>query len=656
MRSVRLRLLLLALLPISVLIPLLLTLAMARWNADYDDVLISKVESDLKIARQYLEQLKAGTGGSLQSLAESELLREVLDAPTRERRRFLTQRQRNLDLDFLVYLPLAQLSSEHLKWPVVEAASRGKTRTYIDIFTSEDLQQYSQTLADRARMPLIDTEAAVPTQRTVEDRGMVIHAAAPVHLKGHRGILVGGILLNRNLTFIDTINSLVYQDSAQERGRKGTATLFLDDTRISTNVRLFEDVRALGTRVSAAVSNAVLVQGETWLDRAFVVNDWYISGYLPLRDSFGDRIGMLYVGFVEAPFSAAKRAAYWSIIFVFIAVMAISAPLFLSLAKGVFAPLERMTKTMHRVKQGNLAARIGLVPNGDEIGQVAQDLDMLLDQIQERDQRLRDWAEELNTRVEKRTAELQAANAKLEDTYHQLVTAEKLASIGEITAGVAHEINNPVAVIQGNVDVIRMTLDTAADPIGTELDLIDDQVMRISAIVGKLLQFSRPSDYGNFAESLNIAPLIEDCLLLVAHTIAQQDITVDSTLAPVPDVRIDPGEFQQVVINLIINASQAMEGTGTLSLCLRAKERSDVSGVELTVADTGPGIAPEKLPKLFDPFFTTKIGKGTGLGLSISQTLIQSAGGFITAENRKDGGAAFTIWLPAADALDLAAQ
>ncbi len=656
MRSVRLRLLLLALLPLSVLIPLLLVLAMARWNADYDDVLIAKVESDLKIAGQYLEHLKAGSGNQLQSLAESETLNEVLDGPAGRQQQFLAQRQDSLKLDFLYYVPANDLKERHLKWPIIQAAANGETRFAIDIFAAEDLEALSPHLSDQARLPLIKTEAAVPTTRKVEDRGMVIHSAAPVQLNGHSGVLVGGILLNRNLDFIDTINALVYQDHTSGSGRQGTATLFLDDTRVSTNVRLFEDVRALGTRVSAAVRHEVLAQGQTWLNRAFVVNDWYISGYLPLTDSFGERVGMLYVGFLEAPYSATKREAYWSIIVVFIVVMAISAPVFLWLAKGIFAPLERMTKTMRRVEQGNLAARIGLVSNKDEIGQVAQHLDMLLDQVQERDRRLREWADELNARVEKRTEQLSDANAKLEETYQQLVMSEKLASIGEITAGVAHEINNPVAVIQGNVDVIRMMLEDKTAPVETELNLIDNQIMRISAIVGKLLQFARPSEFGNFAENLDVVPVIEDCLVLVAHKIAHQEIAVHKELAAVPEVRIDPGELQQVLINLIINAAQAMQGKGTLTLTSRPFLRNDTQGVEITVADTGPGIPSEQLKAVFDPFFTTKRGDGTGLGLSISQSLIQRAGGIIQAHNQATGGAVFTIWLPSALAVEVAAQ
>lgn len=646
MKSVRLRLLLLALVPLSVLMPLVLILAMTRWNADYDAVLIAKVDSDLRIAEQYLGHLQTGSANGMLSLAQSTAFEAALKEGPEAVSLFLNNRRQQLQLDFLEYLPLSAVNGAQGKWPVVQTAARGQLASEIDIFSAADLALLSPALQERAVIPLIETEAAAPTQRKIEDRGMVVHTAAPVIMAGHNGVLRGGLLLNRNLDFIDTLNALVYLGDEEDGNRQGTATLFLEDTRVSTNVRLFEDVRALGTRVSAAVRNVVLEEGRTWLNRAFVVNDWYISGYLPLTDSFGSRVGMLYVGFLEAPYNTAKTEAYWTVVGLFLLVLALSAPLFLWLAKGIFAPLERMTHTMKKVELGDLAARNGNVGSRDEIGQVAAHLDTLLDQIQDRDQKLRNWAEELNTRVDQRTAELRDANQKLEETYKQLVMSEKLASIGEITAGVAHEINNPVAVIQGNVDVIRMTLGPAAGEVQTELDLIDNQVMRIGAIVGKLLQFARPSEFGTFEESVEISNVVTDCLVLVDHVIAKHGITVEGNLGAAPQVRIDPGELQQVIINLIINAAQAMKDNGTLTLTLAPKDRGGTPGACLTVADTGPGIREDHLSEVFNPFFTTKPGEGTGLGLSISQTLIQNVGGIITARNRPTGGASFSVWLP----------
>ncbi|WP_349539028.1 cache domain-containing protein [Sagittula sp. NFXS13] len=642
--SIRVRLLFLALAPLVLLTPLLLLLGATRWSADYDKVLIANVDSDLRIAEQYLSRILSTTGDELTGVAESVEFAEAITAPSSARESFFDAKRRALGLDFLYFAPQEQAAAD---WPVIARAQKGQPATAIDIFSAEQLYSLDPSLASRARVPLIDTRAAVPTDRTVEDRGMVVHSAAPVRLNKANGVLVGGILLNRNLQFIDTINALVYLNAVTGGNRQGTATLFVEDVRVSTNVRLFEDVRALGTRVSAEVRQEVLDEGRTWLDRAFVVNDWYISGYLPLRDSFGDPVGMLYVGFLEAPFAAAKHRAIITMLAAFAGIVALSAPLFLWLAKGIFAPLERMTQTMQRVGEGDLSARNGAVRASNEIGQVAGHLDDLLDQVQDRDNRLRAYASDLTTRVEERTAELQEANAKLEDTWRQLVMSEKLASIGEITAGVAHEINNPVAVIQGNLDVLRDSLGERATDVATEIELIDAQVVRINAIVGKLLQFARPNDFAA-TTALDLAPVVTDCLVLVGHVLSRSGIDVLTDLPDVPQVVMGRGEMQQVVINLIVNAAQAMGESGQLHLSLAEAERHGAAGVALIVSDTGPGIPESLLDTVFDPFFTTKQAEGTGLGLSISQTLVQRAGGRISYRNRPEGGAEFTVWLPIA--------
>lgn len=643
-RSVRLQLLVMALVPLMVLLPVLLVMGISRWNNDYNNLLIAKVESELQVAEQYLQRIVGATGTSVEALAASLAIQKA--AENGQLNDFLTAEKDALGLDFLSIVQPTSIDEHMQKWPVVQSALTGTARTAVDLFEADDLLMIDVALAEQAELILIPTEAAVPTDKVAETRGMMIHTAAPVSINGSQRVLVGGILLNRNLDFIDTINTLVYQRKNTAEDPRGTATLFLEDVRISTNVRLFENVRALGTRVSAEVRSAVLNQGQTWLDRAFVVNDWYISGYLPVYDSFDQRIGMLYVGFLEEPFRLVKRDAIAMMWIAFIGVLIVFIPVFLRLAGGIFSPLERMTKTMRRVETGDLTARNNLNQSGGEIAEVSHHLDHLLDQVQERDKQLRDWADDLNVRVEERTAQLQEANQKLETTYKQLVMSEKLASIGEITAGVAHEINNPVAVIQGNVDVVRLTLGEQAEPVKTELDLIDRQIMRIGGIVGKLLQFARPSDYGKFEEYVNLRDVTQDSLGLVDHVYASKDIDVKLELTNVPDVKINPSELQQVIINLIINAVQAMDGKGILTIQSHVLERDGKNGVCLAFHDSGPGISEDTINTIFDPFFTTKRAKGTGLGLSISQTIIQTAGGIITADNHPKGGALMSIWLP----------
>ncbi|MGY3038137.1 two-component system NtrC family sensor kinase [Bradyrhizobium sp. USDA 4354] len=659
-RSVRFRLLAIALLPMLVILPLLLGVAIYRWNAKFDATLISKVNGDLTIAHQYLARILEKTGVQLRALSLSARFHEVLAPDARgSLQDLLDETRKEIGLDFL-YLTNGRgdvlASSPPLQhrprsdWPIIASALSDQVpATGIDIFGNDELTAISPALAERARLDLVPTPNAVPTDRSAETRGMVVHAASRAMLPdGGAAALVGGTLLNQNLEFIDTINDLVYRAASLPEGSQGTATLFLDDVRISTNVRLFEGRRALGTRVSAAVRSAVLGEGRTWLDSAFVVNDWYISAYEPLVDSYGKRVGMLYVGFLEKPFSEAKYQTLLIIIAAFIIITAATVPIFLRWASSIFMPLERVTATITEVERGNLSARTKMPVLGDEIGRVAVHLDSLLDQIQERDRQLREWNEELNVRVRERTRDLEHANLKLEATTKQLIMSEKLAAIGEITAGVAHEINNPIAVMQGNLDVIRSVFGADADKAKVEFRLLDEQIHRISQIVTKLLQFARPEEYAGYVERHAPASIISDCLPLVQHLLNKTEITVVRDDRANRLVLMNRNELQQVLVNLIVNAIHAMPEGGTLTLRSFDAERDGQQGVAIEVTDTGIGMSTEVIEKIFDPFYTTKRRQGTGLGLSISQTLIKRQGGQITAESRVGSGSTFTVWLPEA--------
>ncbi len=659
-RSVRARLLAIALLPVLVLLPLFIGVIVLRWSDRLDELLIVKVNSDLTIADQYLGRLLENAAERLDALGTStEFATAIARDPSAQG--FLAERREALGFDFLFLARPGGISRFDAilpadDWPVIAAALEGRAMSAVDLFDADTLEALSPDLAARAAIPLVPTAAARPTNRVQEDRGMMVHAAAPVTLAGGgRAALVGGVLLNRNLGFIDTINDLVYRERSLPEGSRGTATLFLGDVRVSTNVRLFENVRALGTRVSAAVSDRVLGANETWLDRAFVVNDWYVSAYEPILDSHGEAVGMLYVGFLEAPFSAARANSLLAVALSLLAVLAITVPVFLRWAGRIFLPLERMTQTMARVEAGDLRARID-ARGPDEIGQVAGHLDTLLDQVQERDAKLRDWAAELERKVEDRTRDLREANDRLEQATRQLVLSEKLAAVGEITASVAHEINNPVAVIQGNLDVARDSLDAnAAAAVKTEFDLIDAQVHRISAMVSKLLQFARPDDYAASAPALDTSEAIREALELARHQAETHALDISTDLVARARVAMDRGELTQVVINLVVNAAHAMPQGGALRIATRDVQADAQAGagdgaeVEIEIADDGPGMPPEVLARIFDPFFTTKRSLGTGLGLSISQTLVTHAGGTILAQSTPGAGSRFTIRLPAAE-------
>ena len=635
-----------ALLPMLIIMPLFGGVIIYNWSTRFDNLLIAKVNGELTIAHEYLTGLKARAFEKVQALGASAAFLQASEAG--QLPALLERQRQDYGFDFIYYIspegnvmPARGGAAPALpeRWPVVQRARAGDGGTEIDIFEAEDLAEFSLEFAARAALPLVPTKAARPTTRDRENRGMIVHTAAAVSTG--KGTLVAGVLLNGNLDFIDSINALVYPEASLTEGSRGTTTLFLEDVRVSTNVRLFENVRALGTRVSVEVRAAVLDEGRTWLDRAFVVNDWYISAYEPLIDSFGNRVGMLYVGFLDSPYRAAKAQTLWLISGGFLFLLAFSVPMFLRLARGVFRPLENMVATISKVEAGDLSARTGLADTQNEVSLVSMHLDTVLAQVQERDQSLREWADELENRVEARTRELSAANQRLEATTKQLVVSEKLAAIGEITAGVAHEINNPVAVIQGNVDVIHEALGPAANPLKTEFSLVFEQVHRINTLVNKLLQFARPEEFAGNAGTHSPNDVIEDTLPLVQHLLGKVNINLKQDLLCSKDVAINRTELQQVLINLIVNAIQAMPNGGTLEI----KTRDEKSGVQISIFDSGVGMPPDVIEHIFDPFFTTKKAEGTGLGLSITQKLIDRAGGHIQVESREGQGTTFSIFL-----------
>lgn len=653
---VRYRLLAIALLPTLVILPLLLGATMLRWNQKFDGVLISKVRSDLTVAHQYLSRILENTSEHLQALGNSAEFRDAL-AGQEDIDALLEVRRSDLGLDFLYLadpggLLVASAAGRapavtDMENPVLTTALAGRPSVAIDLFSGAELEAISPALAEQASFDLIPTPNAAPTKNTRSTQGMVIHAANPVAVEGGNDlVLVGGLLLNRNLEFIDTINDLVYQTESLPAGSKGTATLFLDDVRVSTNVRLFEDRRALGTRVSEVVRNSVLGEGRVWLDRAFVVNDWYISAYEPIVGSRGERIGMLYVGFLEKPFSATKQITIATVLGTFLIVTLLSVPLFLRWAGSIFRPLERMAETIDTVEAGDLDARTDIPDRGDEISQVAAHLDDLLDRLKERDRQLREWNDELNARVAARTAELEEVNRQLESATKQLVMSEKLAAIGEITAGVAHEMNNPIAVIQGNLEVLRNLMGEKAKDGDTEFRLIDEQTERMNQIVGKLLQFARPDEFSGAGEGALPREAFSDCLTLVGHMIRKQEIEVVRLEESDALVAIPRTELQQILVNLMVNAIHAMPEGGTLTLGCRDRDRNDAAGVEIRVSDTGTGMSEPVAARIFDPFYTTKRGTGTGLGLSITHMLVTDAGGDISLDTTQGEGTEFRVWLP----------
>jgi two-component system NtrC family sensor kinase len=246
----------------------------------------------------------------------------------------------------------------------------------------------------------------------------------------------------------------------------------------------------------------------------------------------------------------------------------------------------------------------------------------------------------LEREVEARTADLKAA-------HETLLRAEKLSSLGKLSASIAHEINNPLAGILTFAKLVSRTLaegtpdDAKRAALQRNLALVERETQRCSAIVRNLLDFTRerPMKPG----PLDPRRAVDEALSLVENQAQTQGITVERDLGPVPDVLADFGQLRQAFLNVALNACEAMGSSGRLRVVTRALD----GAVEIAFADTGPGIPPERLASIFDPFFTTK-EKGTGLGLSVVYGIVERHGGTIDVRSDPGEGTTFTFRLPVA--------
>ena len=229
----------------------------------------------------------------------------------------------------------------------------------------------------------------------------------------------------------------------------------------------------------------------------------------------------------------------------------------------------------------------------------------------------------------------------IESSQKQLIQSEKLASLGQLAAGVAHEINNPLANISLNAQMLLE--DSEDEKIRRRLSKIENNVDRATRIVKNLLEFSRTPEFHPSYTDINA--LITKTLDILKHETKKVEV-VEKFDKELPEVPVDPTQLQQVFINIITNACQAMPKEGTLTL--RTGQTGDI--MEIEISDTGNGISPENLTKVFEPFFTTrKVGSGTGLGLSISYRIVEKHGGHIDVKSEVGKGTTFTIKLPAGE-------
>lgn len=335
-----------------------------------------------------------------------------------------------------------------------------------------------------------------------------------------------------------------------------------------------------------------------------------------------------------------KTAINRNLSFSLILILTLSAIIILFIQKFVTGPVKELVMGTNEVAAGELSYKISL-KSRDEIGQLALSFNKMTGDLKNANEQIQEWIKTLEQRVEERTNELQ-------ETQYQLLQTEKLASIGKLAATVAHEINNPITGILTYTKLLRRKL---KDGIPGNEDLqkfqgylatMERETERCGTIVRNMLDFARQRE-PSYKPDIDVNMIINESLELIANKIALEEIKLDKRLGQLPTITADPSLLKQAILNVVLNASEAMEHGRKLGISTEFREKDQM--IKIVISDSGRGIDPKDLPKIFDPFFTTK-EKGTGLGLSVVYGIISSHHGTTEVKSKLGEGTQVIIKLP----------
>ncbi len=599
----------------------------AAWAACEDEM--NRLQTIEGMASQR-DALRAALGGGSRAAAESDL--ESL------RRRF--------ELDFLTLadasgvvvarsLPPFASGDRLAANPVLAAGLAGRAARGALLLPAEALAEESGELAERARIPLVPTARAAPTERSVETRGLVLGAAFPILDAQDRvlGVLWGGTLLNRKLDLVDRIRDNVFGAKSYAGRPVGTVTLFLGDVRVATNVMLDAGTRALGTRVSREVGEQVLVRGERFADRAFVVNDWYLSGYEPIRDPSGEIIGIVYVGLLEKVYVGYKASLATQFLGVSLIAILVSFALAQVLAGSFRRPIQRLLVATRELANGNLAARVEPRRASRELVELTAAFNRM--------------AEGLETRGR----QLQEAHVAMHEAY--LASEERNRAYLEMLGFVTHELKSPLASI---VFAIASLRDHILGPLNPEQESLLKSAANsadyLHATIANYLNLARIEE-GNLRlrrGDVRIGPeIVEPVVARLAEVAAEKGMRIATEIPDDLRAGADAQLLEAVFQNLVTNAVRYGREGG--SIRISGGHAEDARALRFAVRNDGEGFSAEAGERLFQKF--SRLGRdgtdtkaGTGLGLFVSRQIVEKHGGRMWASSEPGRWAEFSFTLP----------
>ncbi len=606
-----------------------------------------KVQMDLNSAWTAYKEEKASVQMGVSLVAQHEILRVALRKKNNDPHvdKLLAELKEKHHLDFLNLVDKDGiiigtsgkpdvLFRKIRNDPVIEQAILGIVASGTSLISYENLLLKSDKLAEQASTPIIKTERARPTERIMENRGMILEAALPILNENNEvyGIVYGGILLNRRFDLVDRIRRTVFGDDYFDGKPLGTVTIFLEDTRIATNVITEDSIRAIGTLISDEVYKKVIDKGERFADRAFVVNDWYLSAYDPIRDAQERIIGILYVGLLEKKYTAYGQELTIKFIGIGLLALLISVLLANYFSAKIRKPILELVTAAREISAGRLSSRVHEMRGSIEIRELAFAFNSMANSLEADSKHLKEAAEKL------KTAYLEAD--------------DKNRAYLEMLGFVAHELKSPLASIVFGIGSLR-------DKLLGPLTKSQEDVLKSSARSADYLAYTI-ANYLNLSRieegALKIRltkihllnEVIEPVIQRLSEMVTDNKMEIDCTIPGDLLINCDPDLMSSVFQNLLSNAIKYGYKETVIKIYHELVNNKEIL---ITVYNEGSGFGTEERELLFTKFsrlnkenYSTK--SGTGLGLFVVKNIIHQHGGKIWAESKHGKSAKFCFTIP----------